>query len=261
MSNTLMEPQVRQTPEVREAKALQQSADARRRAWWAARELRDAEAWDILAWGFAHFGPGLAIASSMADTVLPHLASRVFSATVRPELQGAGVQVLFLDTGYHFAETLATRDEVQRRLPVTVNNVTPRLSVEQQDARMGRDLFARDAAACCRMRKVEPLQDALTGFTAWASGLRRADTPTRAQAPVISWDERHGIVKLNPLAAWSDEQVSAYSAAHDLPVNPLIAQGYPSIGCGPCTLRPLFREDPRSGRWAGSAKTECGLHS
>ncbi|CAN5463799.1 phosphoadenylyl-sulfate reductase [soil metagenome] len=243
-----------------ETMALQQLAAVRKEMWWAARELRDATAWEVLAWGFAQFGPKLAIASSMADAVLPHLASRVFAATVPAELQGEGVQVIFLDTGYHFAETLETRDEVQRRLPVTVLNVTPRLSVSEQDAAVGRDLFTTDAQACCRMRKVEPLRDALTGYQGWASGLRRLDSPSRAQAPLISWDERHGIAKLNPLAAWTDDEVAAYIAAHDVPVNPLIAQGYPSIGCGPCTLRPLFGADLRSGRWAGSAKTECGLH-
>ncbi|MGB5953737.1 MAG: phosphoadenylyl-sulfate reductase [Ornithinimicrobium sp.] len=250
MSTTLVEPSAR----------LQHSANARRAAWWAGRDLRDGSAWEILEWGFAQFGPGLAIASSMADAVLPHLAARVFSATVRPDLQGPGVQVIFLDTGYHFAETLATRDEVAHRLPVTVLNVTPSLNVAEQDARHGPDLFARDAGACCGMRKVEPLRVALTDYRAWASGLRRADSAGRANAPVISWDERHGIVKLNPLAAWTDEDVSAYITAHDVPVNPLLAAGYLSIGCGPCTLRPLRGADSRSGRWAGSSKTECGLH-
>ncbi|MGB3186298.1 MAG: phosphoadenylyl-sulfate reductase [Ornithinimicrobium sp.] len=243
------------------ASSLQESESSRRQASWAARDLRDAPAWDILAWGFTQFGPGLAIASSMADAVLPHLAARVFAATVPLEQRGEGVQVIFLDTGYHFAETLETRDEVQRTLPVTIHNITSRRSVAEQDAEVGRDLFATDPAACCHMRKVEPLQGALSGYQAWASGLRRADSPSRAQAPVVTWDERHGIVKFNPLAAWTDEQVSQYIWMHEVPVNPLIEQGYPSIGCGPCTLRPRVGADPRSGRWAGSAKTECGLHS
>ncbi|HKJ10848.1 MAG TPA: phosphoadenylyl-sulfate reductase [Ornithinimicrobium sp.] len=238
------------------------SAAARSRAWAekAGHEMMDASATDVLAWAFAEFGSGLAVASSMADAVLPHLASQVFADTVPAEQQGGGPHILFLDTGYHFAETLATRDEVARRLPVTVRSITPRLSVADQDLVHGQDLFNTDPGACCHMRKVEPLSRALRGYRAWASGLRRSDSPSRADTPLVSWDPRHQLVKINPIAAWSDEQVEAYIAEHDVPVNPLLKQGYTSIGCGPCTLRPLFGADPRSGRWAGTTKTECGLH-
>ncbi|MGB3829790.1 MAG: phosphoadenylyl-sulfate reductase [Ornithinimicrobium sp.] len=234
--------------------------ELRRLAHWAQDALAGASAGQVLAWAYAEFGDGVAVASSMADAVLPHLAATVY-AGVRPDGAAPQPSVIFLDTGYHFEETLATRDQVSRRLPVRVINATPRLTVQQQDEAHGTDLFGRDPGACCRMRKVEPLRQALTGYQAWASGLRRSDSPTRAHTPLVSWDERHGIVKLNPLAAWSDEHVNAYIRRHDVPVNPLIEQGYPSIGCGPCTLRPLLGADSRSGRWAGTAKTECGLHT
>jgi len=238
------------------------SAAARSRSWAekAGEQLADASATDVLAWAFEEFGSGLAIASSMADAVLPHLASSVFADTVAQDQQGTGPHVLFLDTGYHFEETLQTRDEVARRLPVTVRSITPRLSVADQDLVHGPDLFNTDPGACCHMRKVEPLTRALDGYQAWASGLRRCDSPSRAHTPLVTWDLRHQRVKINPIAAWSDEDVETYIVEHDVPVNPLIKQGYPSIGCGPCTLRPLFGADPRSGRWAGTGKTECGLH-
>lgn len=213
--------------------------------------LADAPAEEVLGWAAREFGPGLAVAGSMADAVLPHLASVALP----------GVDVVFLDTGYHFEETLQTRDEVAARLPVRVLSIEPVRSVPEQDAEFGPDLFATDPGACCRMRKVEPLAGALAGYEAWATGLRRVDGPGRADTPVLTWDARHGLVKVNPVAAWSDEQVEAYVTEHDLPVNALIEQGYPSIGCGPCTLRPQEGADPRSGRWAGFAKTECGLHT
>ncbi len=234
--------------------------ELRRLALWAQDALAGASAGQVLAWAYSEFGDGLAVTSSMADAVLPHLAATVY-AGVRPEGSAPEPSVVFLDTGYHFEETLATRAEVQRRLPVRVLSITPKLSVDQQDEAHGKDLFGRDAAACCRMRKVEPLREALSGYQAWASGLRRSDSASRTDTPLVSWDSKHHLVKVNPLAAWSDGHVEAYIARHNVPVNPLIAQGYPSIGCGPCTLRPLLGADPRSGRWAGTEKTECGLHT
>ena len=178
------------------------------------------------------------------------------AAKVRP-----GVDVLFLDTGYHFAETNGTRDAVEMVYGVNVVNVRPELSVGEQDEQYGKDLFARDPAACCRMRKVEPLGKALSGYTAWVTGIRRVEAPTRANAPVISFDEAFGLVKINPLAAWSDEQMQDYIDANGILVNPLVDEGYPSIGCEPCTVKPEAGADPRSGRWQGQAKTECGLHA
>ncbi|OLT96858.1 phosphoadenylyl-sulfate reductase [Mycobacterium syngnathidarum] len=224
-----------------------------------AAELADAGAEELLRWTDEHFGDaggpanrsGYVVASNMQDAVLVEMAAKV-----RP-----GVDVLFLDTGYHFAETIGTRDAVEQVYGVNVVNVRPENTVAQQDELHGVDLFARDAAACCRMRKVEPLGKALAGYSAWVTGIRRVEAPTRANAPLISWDAAFGLVKINPIAAWSDDEMQAYIEANDILVNPLVYDGYPSIGCAPCTTKPAEGADPRSGRWAGQAKTECGLHA
>ena len=192
----------------------------------------------------------VAVACSMADAVLPHVVSRVLP----------GVDVLFLDTGYHFTETVGTRDAVAATMDVTVVDVTPELSLAEQDERYGPDLWSRDPAACCRLRKVEPLARALSGYEAWATGVRREDAPTRTHTPLIGWDATHEIVKINPLAAWSMEELTGYADQHGVLINPLLYDGYPSIGCAPCTARVKPGDDPRSGRWAGFTKTECGIH-
>lgn len=216
-----------------------------------AAELADASAEELLRWTDEHFGGNYVVASNMQDAVLVEMAAKV-----RP-----GVDVLFLDTGYHFAETVGTRDAVEAVYDVHVVNVTPEHSVAEQDELYGKDLFARDAAACCRMRKVEPLGKALRNYSAWVTGIRRVEAPTRANAPLVSWDAAFGLVKINPIAAWSDEQMQAYIDANGILVNPLVFEGYPSIGCAPCTSKPAEGADPRSGRWAGQTKTECGLHA
>jgi phosphoadenosine phosphosulfate reductase len=224
-----------------------------------ARELDGAGAMDLLRWTDRTFrdagGPagrfGYIVASNMQDAVLVSLAARV-----RP-----GVDVMFLDTGYHFIETIGTRDAVEAVYDVNVVNVSPELSVAEQDERFGENLFARDAGACCRMRKVEPLSKALNNYSAWVTGIRRVEAPTRANAPMISFDEAFGLVKINPLAAWTDDDMQNYIDDQGILVNPLVSEGYPSIGCAPCTSKPLAGADPRSGRWAGQAKTECGLHA
>jgi phosphoadenosine phosphosulfate reductase len=216
----------------------------------ACRELESAPAAEILRWAVQTFGTRFAVASSMQDAVLVHLVSQV----------AAGVDVLFLDTGYHFAETLGTRDAVAAAYDVNVISLTPRQTVAEQDATEGKDLFAREPDRCCNLRKVLPLRRALAHYDAWVTGVRRVEAPTRANTPLITYDERHDLVKVNPLAAWTDEDFDAYIAEHGVLVNPLVAEGYPSIGCAPCTAKPAPGADPRSGRWAGQAKTECGLH-
>ncbi len=168
--------------------------------------------------------------------------------------------MVFLDTGYHFAETLATRDEVVKRLPVTVVNVEPRRTVPEQDAEFGEQMHSWDPVACCEMRKVVPLKQDLSGYEAWASGLRREDSARRATTPIVEWDRKNALVKINPIAAWTQAEVDAYIAKYDIPVNPLLSQGYPSIGCAPCTAKVLQGQDARSGRWAGTNKNECGIH-
>jgi phosphoadenosine phosphosulfate reductase len=225
-------------------------ADLRALAERGAAELDGADALELLAWTDTHFGGGYVVASNMQDAVLVDLAAKV-----RP-----GVDVLFLDTGYHFAETIGTRDAVEAVYDVTVVNVTAEHSVAEQDLLLGKDLFARDPHECCRLRKVTPLRKALQGYSAWVTGIRRVESPTRANAPLISFDEAFGLVKINPLAAWSDEDIQTYVDANGVLVNPLVDEGYPSIGCAPCTAKPIEGADPRSGRWQGSAKTECGLH-
>ena len=216
-----------------------------------AAELNGASAEELLAWTDEHFGRHYVVASNMQDAVLVDLAAKV-----RP-----GVDVLFLDTGYHFAETIGTRDAVESVYDITVVNVTADHTVDEQDRLAGKDLFARDPHECCRLRKVLPLGRALSGYSAWVTGIRRVESPTRANAPVVSFDEAFGLVKINPLAAWTDEDMQNYIDAHGILVNPLVEEGYPSIGCAPCTAKPIAGADPRSGRWQGLAKTECGLHA
>jgi phosphoadenosine phosphosulfate reductase len=224
--------------------------DLRTLAERAGRQLADAPAEQIVRWAADTFGPRWVVAASMTDTILVHLASQVVP----------GVQVLFIDTGHHFPETLATRDEVADWYHVRLSTVIPRLSGPDQDAAYGPRLWQRDPDHCCALRKVEPLDRALADVDAWASGARRHDSPTRADLPMIGWDARRGKVKLNPLAAWTEAQAHAYAAEHLIVLNPLLHAGYPSIGCAPCTRPVAPREDPRSGRWPDTSKTECGIH-
>ncbi|HYY10021.1 MAG TPA: phosphoadenylyl-sulfate reductase, partial [Kineosporiaceae bacterium] len=177
-------------------------------------------------------------------------------ARVRP-----GVAVVFLDTGYHFAETIGTRDAAAAAYPIRLLTVTPLQTVAEQDAELGARLHERDPNRCCALRKVEPLERALAPFSAWVTGLRRVDAPTRRDISVVEWDARRSMVKVNPLAAWTDDDLYGYVEEHGVLVNPLLQLGYPSIGCEPCTRPVAAGEDPRSGRWAGVAKTECGLHT
>jgi len=217
--------------------------------WGAELELAPAET--IIEWAAATFGERFCVTSSMGDAVLAHLAAKVVP----------GIDVVFLDTGYHFVETIGTRDAVAATLDVNLITITPTQSVAEQDATYGKDLFRTDPDRCCALRKVQPLQEALDRYDAWATGLRRAETRNRVIAPVIGWDAKKGKVKVSPIARWSDEQVERYITENGVLVNPLVYDGYPSIGCAPCTRRVALGEDPRSGRWAGTGKTECGIHT
>ena len=225
--------------------------DLRELAEQGAKDLDGATAVDLLRWADDHFASEYVVASNMQDAVLIDMAAKL-----RP-----GVDVLFLDTGYHFAETIGTRDAVSEVYDVNVINVTPEHSVAEQDALLGKNLFARDPNECCRLRKVAPLGKALQGYSAWVTGLRRVEASTRANAPLISFDAAFGLVKINPLAAWTDQDIQDYIEANSVLVNPLVFDGYPSIGCAPCTAKPAEGADPRSGRWQGKGKIECGLHS
>ncbi|MEH6795609.1 MAG: phosphoadenylyl-sulfate reductase [Rhodococcus sp. (in: high G+C Gram-positive bacteria)] len=216
-----------------------------------ARELDGASPLELLQWTEDNFGNDFIVASNMQDGVLVHLAAQVHP----------GVDVLFLDTGYHFAETIGTRDAVEAVYGVHVVNARAEKTVAEQDSIEGKDLFAREPNRCCAMRKVAPLKKELANYSAWVTGIRRVEAPTRANAPLISFDDAFGLVKINPIAPWSDEEMQAYIDEHSILVNPLVDEGYPSIGCAPCTVKPAPGADPRSGRWAGKAKTECGLHA
>ncbi|MEU8708749.1 phosphoadenylyl-sulfate reductase [Streptomyces sp. NPDC048565] len=213
-------------------------------------ELEDASASDILKWAADTFGNRFCVTSSMEDAVVAHLASRVFP----------GVDVVFLDTGYHFEETIGTRDAVDAVMDVNLITLTPRQTVAEQDAEYGPELHDRAPDLCCALRKVAPLEEGLTAYAAWATGLRRDESPTRANTPVVGWDEKRGKVKVSPIARWTQDDVDAYVAEHGVLTNPLLMDGYASVGCAPCTRRVLEGEDARAGRWAGRGKTECGLH-
>lgn len=215
----------------------------------AGRRLEGAAATDILRWAHGTFGEEFVVTASMADGVLTHLAARAVP----------GIRVLFLDTGYHFAETIGTRDAVAAAYDVTVETVAHPLRVPEHEAEYGR-LHEVDPDLCCAIRKVWPLDRALRPYRAWAGGVRRSESVSRADTPVVGWDAKRRMVKVNPLAAWTDDQVDEYIAEHGILVNPLREIGYASIGCAPCTRPVAQGEDPRAGRWAGRSKIECGMH-
>ena len=207
--------------------------------------LERAPAGAAVRWAYERFGDGLVIASSFQDAVLIDIAEKA----------APGIEVVFLDTQYHFAETLWFVEEVRRRYDLNLRVVSPRDEVKPDNR------WQIDVEGCCGVRKVEPLARALRDRAAWITGLRRVDAPTRAAAPVLSWDLARNMVKINPLVAWTDDDIAGYIADHDLPVHPLTERGYPSVGCWPCTRPVAPGEDPRAGRWSGQDKTECGLHA
>ena len=217
----------------------------------AAEALKGASADEVIKWAAETFGNRLCITSSMTDAVIVDLASR----------QIPGIDVLFLDTGYHFAETIGTRDAVSAVYPVNVINVTPPTTVAEQDAELGPKLYARNPDLCCYLRKVVPLEQSLEPYDAWITGVRREETDARTDTKVVQWDPRRQMVKVNPIVEWTQQEVDDYIASRGVLVNPLVYDGYPSIGCATCTARVEVGADPRSGRWAGTAKTECGIHT
>jgi phosphoadenosine phosphosulfate reductase len=195
----------------------------------------------IINWAVETFHPHLCLSASMTDAVLIDLAVKVEPS----------IEVVFIDTGYHFPETLETVEVVRRRYGLNLRMMT----VAPHDA----ELWKIDPENCCQAVKVGQLDRALAGKDAWMSGLRRAESATRVNAPIVARDLR-GLVKVNPIATWTDFDVQGYIRDHDVPLNPLLTKGYTSIGCMPCTSLPTDPNDPRSGRWAGREKTECGLH-
>ena len=196
---------------------------------------------DIVAWAVERFHPYMCLTASMTDAVLIDVATKVEPS----------IEVVFIDTGYHFPETLETLEEVRKRYGLNLRIMTvPPAPVP---------LWKSDPANCCTPAKVAQLERALVGKKAWMSGLRRDESESRRDASILTRDRR-GLIKLSPLANWTDLDVEGYIADHDVPVNPLLRKGYPSIGCWPCTRPVAPGEDVRAGRWAGMDKTECGLH-
>lgn len=208
---------------------------------------------NILRWALDTYGESLAIVTSFQPSgmVILHLLSEL---KARPT-------VFTVDTGLLFPETYALMDEVEALFNLNLVRVKTGLSVAQQAQQFGDKLWERDSGQCCQIRKVAPLDDALRGYGAWVTGLRR-DQPGRASTPVIQWDKKHDMVKLSPLAMWDESAVWAHIHGYELPYNALHDQGYASIGCRPevCTAPTAVGGDSRSGRWINSAKTECGIH-
>ena len=207
---------------------------------------------DILDWGFQNFAPQIALATGFGaeGVALMHMVSQA-----HPD-----ATVFYLDTDLLFKETYQLRDRLAERLGITFTRVHCGLSLDEQAEAHGAALWSHDPNRCCQIRKVEPLRQFLSTQNAWIAAIRRDQTASRAKAALIQWDKANGLVKLNPLAAWTSQQVWDYIRANDLPYNPLHDQGYPSIGCWTCTRPVLTGDDPRAGRWAGFDKTECGIH-
>ncbi|MCI0397670.1 MAG: phosphoadenylyl-sulfate reductase [Chloroflexi bacterium] len=207
---------------------------------------------DVLGWALAAFAPEIALATGFGPSgvVLMHLVARL-----RPE-----TTICYLDTGLLFPETYDLRGQLARRLGIRFTRLHSELSLEAQAAGHGPALWERNPDLCCHLRKVEPLRRFLATQRAWISGIRRDQGPTRARTEMVTWDVANGLVKVNPLAYWTRDQVWAYIRHHDLPTNVLHDEGYSSIGCIPCTRPVAPGEDERAGRWSGQAKTECGIH-
>ena len=217
-----------------------------------AAELENATAAEIVAWAAKTFAPRLTFATSLGieDCAIVDLIAR----------QSLPIDIFTLDTGLLFPETYALWRQIQDRYGLTIRAVPPEFTVDEQAAREGPELWARDPDRCCDLRKIQPLRSTLANYDAWITAIRRDQTPDRANAPVAGWDGRFGLIKINPLVRWTSADVQAYVREHRVPYNPLHDRNYPSIGCMPCTSPVLAGEDPRSGRWRGKEKTECGLH-
>lgn len=208
---------------------------------------------ELLFWAAERFGEGAALTCSFGGAA----GMALLDLVARHQLP---ITVLFLDTDLLFPETYALAEAVERRYGITIKRQRPALSLEEQDREHGPQLYARDPDRCCAIRKVVPLAEALRPYQAWVSGIRREQTAQRATTEPVAWSAKYGVLKLSPLAHWGEHDVWAYIHAHDVPYNPLLDQGYPSLGCTPCT-RSAGADDPRGGRWSGFAKTECGLHT
>ncbi|RMF37951.1 MAG: phosphoadenylyl-sulfate reductase [Planctomycetota bacterium] len=215
--------------------------------------LETATPQEILRWAVDRFAPRFAMATAFGPEgmTLIHMLAEIAPDT----------PIFNLDTGYQFPETLELREEVKRRYGIEVELKRPELSVEEYERVHGGPVYKVDPNRCCRDRKLAVLQRAASDYDAWASAIRRDQSPDRAKAPIVGWDKKFGLVKVSPLANWTKKQVWAMIVEENIPYNPLHDRGYPSVGCWPCTRSVLPGEDERAGRWSGFNKTECGLHS
>lgn len=219
-------------------------------------DLESADTQAVLNWAYSTFDPdrvALSTAFGPSGVVLMHLVSQVHP----------GAKVFFIDTGFHFAETLGMIDRIRARLPINVQVIEPALTVEEQADRHGDELYVINSDKCCSIRKVEPTQRMLGGLDVWFTALRRDQGPSRANTPVVQRKVADGrpLLKVAPLVRWTKKDIWAHIFEHDLPYNPLHDQDYPSVGCWPCTKPVMPGADERDGRWAGQGKTECGLHT
>jgi phosphoadenosine phosphosulfate reductase len=220
--------------------------------------LEGARPEEVLKWALGVYGEGLTLSVSFGGAegmVLLDMLARMTKAAGAPR-----IQVFTLDTGFLFEETVRFREEAMRRFDLPLRVMRPRLTVAEQVALYGEELYSCKPDICCQIRKVEPQKRALEGYDAWVTGVRRDQTPQRANTPVVQWEERFGVAKISPLAAWDVAQVEEYVREHGVPLNPLLKKGYRSIGCEPCTRPVEPDEEYRAGRWPGTDKTECGLH-
>ena len=219
----------------------------------ASRTLEGVEPHEVIAWAAARYGERLTMATAFGPEgcLIIH-----WLATVAPQ-----TFVFNLETGYQFKETLELRDRLARRYGIEVSLERPDTTVEEYEQLNGGPLYQTDPNRCCGDRKIAVIRRVLTRFDAWMSGIRRDQSPDRAAAPIVAWDQKFNVAKISPLATWTKAQVWDAIVREDVPYNPLHDQGYISIGCWPCTRAVTFGEDERAGRWSGTAKTECGLHS
>ncbi|MDQ3921361.1 MAG: phosphoadenylyl-sulfate reductase [Actinomycetota bacterium] len=225
---------------------------------WEAKRLEDAQPEEILEWGLAVYGEGLTLSVSFGGAegmVLLDMLARITRDTDAPK-----IRVYTLDTGFLFEETVRFREEAMRRYDLQLEVMRPRLTVAEQVALYGEQLYSCKPNICCQIRKVEPQERALKGYDAWVTGIRRDQTPQRANTPIVAYEEYFEVAKIAPLARWSADDVEEYVRRYNVPLNPLLSMGYRSIGCEPCTRPVAPGEDARAGRWPGSEKTECGLH-
>lgn len=220
----------------RESQALEQSSPA-----------------EILQWAVDHYAPKFTMATAFGPEgmVLIHMLAKIAPQT----------PIFNLDTGYQFAETLELREQVKRRYGIEVELKRPKTTVQEYERINGGPVYSHDPNRCCEERKLSVLREAAEGWDAWASAIRRDQSPDRAKAPIVGWDKKFGLVKVNPLANWTKKQVWALIIKENIPYNPLHDQGFTSIGCQPCTRSIMPGEDERAGRWSGFAKKECGLHT